>query len=87
MADQVASSSSKVPAQRPAISRWVIFKLLGFTAGMFVLPIATYYYTVNGVFEGMHACIENKVRYTIYKLVCYQETVLTRQERQLEWQI
>lgn len=64
MADHAAAaaapSSSKVANQRPAVSRWVIVKLLGFTAAMFALPIATYYYTLNGIFKGMLACINLK---------------------------
>ncbi|KAI9275819.1 hypothetical protein BDA99DRAFT_555582 [Phascolomyces articulosus] len=30
----------------------VIIKLIFFTLAMFVLPIVTYYYTVNGIFDG-----------------------------------
>ncbi|KAI8148831.1 hypothetical protein BJV82DRAFT_589810 [Fennellomyces sp. T-0311] len=35
-----------------AVSRSVVFKLIFFTLAMFIVPIATYYYTVDGVFDG-----------------------------------
>ena len=43
------------PGSNPAsaaVSRSVIFKLIFFTLAMFIVPIATYYYTVDGVFNG-----------------------------------
>ncbi|POR31628.1 Vacuolar ATPase assembly integral membrane protein VMA21 [Tolypocladium paradoxum] len=36
----------------PAVPKHVIFKLLGFTFAMIVLPIGSYFLTVNTVFKG-----------------------------------
>jgi len=36
----------------PAVPKDVIFKLLGFTLAMVVLPIGSYFATVNTVFKG-----------------------------------
>ncbi|KAI8098685.1 vacuolar ATPase assembly integral membrane protein VMA21 [Halteromyces radiatus] len=57
---QAKDSSSKAEiitdkresSTRPSISASVIFKLLGFSALLFVGPIATYYYTVDTLFSG-----------------------------------
>ncbi|ORZ13222.1 hypothetical protein BCR42DRAFT_419429, partial [Absidia repens] len=37
---------------RPSISKSVIFKLLGFSALLFIAPIATYFYSLDTVFGG-----------------------------------
>ncbi|KAG6220138.1 vacuolar ATPase assembly integral membrane protein vma21 [Claviceps purpurea] len=36
----------------PAVPKHVIFKLLGFTFAMIVLPISSYFLTVHSVFKG-----------------------------------
>ncbi|KAJ6445622.1 VMA21-like domain-containing protein [Purpureocillium lavendulum] len=36
----------------PVVPRHVIFKLLGFTLAMIVVPIGSYFLTVNSVFKG-----------------------------------
>ncbi|KAL1927193.1 hypothetical protein VTP01DRAFT_5156 [Rhizomucor pusillus] len=85
MADHAAAaaapSSSKVANQRPAVSRWVIVKLLGFTAAMFALPIATYYYTLNGIFKdngtyaaGAAAATANVVALTYIIAAAFEDT-------------
>jgi hypothetical protein len=36
----------------PTLNRSVIIKLLGFTAAMIVVPIGSYFLTVNNLFSG-----------------------------------
>ncbi|KYK56007.1 VMA21-like domain-containing protein [Drechmeria coniospora] len=36
----------------PAVPKHVIFKLLGFTLAMIIVPIGSYFLTVNTIFQG-----------------------------------
>jgi len=63
----------------PAVPKDVIFKLLGFTAAMIVVPIGSYFLTVHSVFNGnsslaggMAALLANVVLIT-YILVAMRE--------------
>ncbi|KAI1626856.1 VMA21-like domain-containing protein [Exophiala viscosa] len=47
-----SSSSSQLSDTSPAVPAHVIYKLLGFTFAMIVLPIGSYFMTVNLVFRG-----------------------------------
>ncbi|ODA76581.1 hypothetical protein RJ55_07851 [Drechmeria coniospora] len=37
----------------PAVPKHVIFKLLGFTLAMIIVPIGSYFLTVNTIFQGI----------------------------------
>lgn len=41
---------------RPTVPQSVIVKLLAFTAAMIVLPIGSYFLTVNSLFNGLRPC-------------------------------
>ncbi|KAK4939323.1 vacuolar ATPase assembly integral membrane protein vma21 [Elasticomyces elasticus] len=47
-----SSSSTQVSDTSPAVPGHVIYKLLGFTFAMIVIPIGSYFMTVNVVFRG-----------------------------------
>lgn len=74
--------------QKPAVSSWVIFKLLAFTAALITLPIGTYFYTVERLFEGRNRKKEGNVDSVIYKRdAYYKATERTPQDRLLWWRI
>ncbi|KAG2225152.1 hypothetical protein INT45_009481 [Circinella minor] len=54
--NNIQSTQGRLPLgsdkQAGAVGFSVIIKLIFFTLAMFILPIGTYYYTVNGIFEG-----------------------------------
>ncbi|KAF2426499.1 hypothetical protein EJ08DRAFT_651757 [Tothia fuscella] len=50
---QVDNTHEKGPSDiRPAVPAYVIYKLLGFTFAMIILPIGSYFLTVNTIFSG-----------------------------------
>ncbi|KAI8381135.1 uncharacterized protein BYT42DRAFT_565395 [Radiomyces spectabilis] len=46
------SNSSLSTEKRVNVSRPVVAKLIGFSFAMFILPIATYFLTLDGLFAG-----------------------------------
>ncbi|KAI0898656.1 VMA21-like domain-containing protein [Annulohypoxylon nitens] len=50
--DHVGSTSQQSSSTAPAVPMDVIIKLLAFTLAMVVLPIGSYFLTVNTVFRG-----------------------------------
>ncbi|ORZ03419.1 hypothetical protein BCR43DRAFT_483323 [Syncephalastrum racemosum] len=55
MSGKASSSSAIQPSsanQKPGVSVWVVTKLLFASACMFALPIATYYISLETIFNG-----------------------------------
>jgi len=53
LAEKDSASQSEGPSDiRPAVPSHVIYKLLGFTFAMVVLPIGSYFVTVDTLFKG-----------------------------------
>ncbi|KAI4598572.1 hypothetical protein LQW54_003641 [Pestalotiopsis sp. IQ-011] len=57
----------------PAVPTDVIVKLLAFTLAMIVVPIGSYYATVNTLFRGALAAIMANVVLIAYVVVAYNE--------------
>ncbi|RFU72829.1 vacuolar atpase assembly integral membrane vma21 [Trichoderma arundinaceum] len=81
--DDTAEEKSNIS---PAVPKDVIFKLLGFTAAMIIIPIGSYFLTVHTVFKGnsslaggMAAVLANVVLIT-YIVVAMKEDQTDLQE-------